>query len=347
MKHNGFTIIELMIAVFISSLVIAGAFNIQTVFNQTSQQQEEISDMQNTLDGLKNYMRRTLKNSGAGMATNVEIRSCSGATEILPVINIHNRNNYPVWSDFADGGTDNDPDWIEFIHPTSVAVTSVYDWFSPTWAKVYSTVGFTAGDVVAVNVGAFSCIRRINYILNSNPSYLGWYSRGGAYCINPGDDSHPSCGISNNTYNPTQTVTITSLGEFPFQALRIDNTTYKRPILMHGIRTEQNGQSTYTWSPLAENVEDMQIAWHLDTSVPMDERGDIWINSRDPLPTENGRIRSIRISLVVRTFRDNSKIRSFRPAFEDRTAGTPDNYKRRTITFNISMPNRPITGGTL
>ncbi|MBU1219895.1 PilW family protein [Myxococcota bacterium] len=351
MKHltlkSGFTLIELMIAIFISSLVIAGAFNVQLVFTQTARNQEEVSDLQNSLDGLKNYMHRALKGSGAGLAANIEIRACDGSTQVVPAINIHNNNSYPVVSDFTDGGIDNDPDWIEFIYTGNVEVTSVFESFDASYAKVYSSLNFAPRDVVAVNVGAYSCIRRINTVINTIPNYLGWYSRGGVYCLNPSNNSHPSCGYAGGSITPSKTVTITKLGEFPFQALRVDTTTYARPVLMHGTRREQSGGSTYTWTPLVENVEDMQIAWLMDTSDPMDKSGDLWINSRDPQPLEYGRIRSLRISIITRSNAADNKIKTARPAYEDRQAGALDNYYRRKITFIVNIPNRPITGGTL
>ena len=62
-KQHGFTIVELLIAVFISSLVIAGAFNIQMVFNRSMVYEEEVSDMQNSLDGLRTYLRKAHSNA--------------------------------------------------------------------------------------------------------------------------------------------------------------------------------------------------------------------------------------------------------------------------------------------
>ncbi|MDA3864656.1 MAG: PilW family protein [Deltaproteobacteria bacterium] len=350
-KSFGFTIIELLIAVFISSIVLAGAFGVQMVFNSSTVSQQSVSDMQNNLDALRSYLRRTIQTAGAGLAQNIALQNCSGGYEYIPAIMVHNKNDYPPIADNSLGGTDNDPDWIEFVAPPSVDITSVNSWFKlNTGARVYSTEGFMVRDVVAINIGNSSCLMRINQILNSSPTsrYFLWNYKGGVYCMNPNNSLHPGCGINNNkTYYPTQTVSITSLGQFPFQALRIDESDPKTPILMHGVRELQNGKSTYTWSPLALEVEDMQIAFHLDTSPTPNDAGDIWINSRDLLVTEYSRIRTLRISVIIRSSRANSEIRTSRPALEDRPASAIDNYRRRRLIVVVKVPNKPILGGTI
>jgi prepilin-type N-terminal cleavage/methylation domain-containing protein len=343
----GFTLIELLIAVFISSLVFAGAFNIQAVFNETITKETSISNVQNNVDSLKMYFRKMIKRSGAGLTGVVAMRNCSGLYEYIPPIMIHNINSYPATSDNSLGGTDNDPDWIEFVAPDSVAVTSVEDWFQlSTRAKVYSTTDFHTRDIVALNIGNVSCLMRVNSVYNSTTiKYLTWTSRGGLYCINPSNSQHPGCLLTSKLYNPPGIINITSLGEFPFQALRVDLSNPKNPLLMHGIRMMENGGTNYTWSVIAEGIEDMQLAFHLDTSIPPDSRGEIWINSRDLLFTEYGKIRSVRVSLVARSSHPNSTVKTRRPAFEDRSQGTLDNYLRRRVSFVVNMPNKPITVG--
>ena len=139
-----------------------------------------------------------------------------------------------------------------------------------------------------------------------------------------------------------------NLGEFPFHALRVDTTTLPNtPMLMHGVRMLQDTSSDYTWMPLAIGVEDLQLAFHVDTSDPPDDRGDIWINSRDTLATEVGRMRALRVTVVIRTPTQSSSVAIGRPAFEDRAAGAPDRFKRRTMQFIAKIPNRPGRGGTI
>ena len=107
------------------------------------------------------------------------------------------------------------------------------------------------------------------------------------------------------------------------------------------------GSSNYTWTPIVEGIEDMQIAFHVDTSATPDSRGDFWATHRDVLSTEYGRVRSIRVSLVARSLLPLSKIRARRPALEDRKRGPLDRYKRRNISFVVKIPNFPITGGAI
>ena len=125
-------------------------------------------------------------------------------------------------------------------------------------------------------------------------------------------------------------------------AMRIDDDKPAVPVLKMATGVAGGTATLYNWQALAMHVEDIQIALHLDTSVPADDMGDIWVNDRDLLDTELGKVRSARVSVV---FRSASEIPGWssgrRPALEDRPAATTtDGYIRRVMTTVIKLRNR-------
>jgi Prokaryotic N-terminal methylation motif len=341
---KGFTIIELLISVFMSSLVIVGAFNLQRIFNRSMVNEENISDMQNTVDALRNYTRKITKSAGGGLSGQIIFNNCMGSFETIPPVMIHNNNSYPAVADNVQGGIDNDPDWIEFVVPANIHVDSIKTKVSGKKAALYSLDKFLVNHVVGISVGGKSCLVRISELRISKQEIK--FQNSSLCCMNPTNFKHDECGLKNIDSTPSQAVPVTNLGEFPLQALRIDTSNPQRPILMHGIRPLQYGISNYEWSPLADGVEDMQIAFHLDTSSVPDSMGDIWITDRDLLPTEYGKIRAIRFNFVVKSlFAGDISVK--RPGFEDRPEGAFDKFKRRSVSFIVKLPNMPISGGAL
>ncbi|MCD6497787.1 MAG: PilW family protein [Deltaproteobacteria bacterium] len=126
-------------------------------------------------------------------------------------------------------------------------------------------------------------------------------------------------------------------------AFRIDDSNPKRPLLMMASSQAGGDPSQYDWQPVAEGVEDMQIAVQLDTSDPPDAIGDVWVNSRDLQTSELGKARAVRISLVFRSMSPATGWSSGRrPALEDRPAATSqDGYIRRVLTTMVKLRNVP------
>lgn len=344
-----FTLVELLIAVVISGVVLAGAFSLQLVFHRAMNEEETIADMQANLDGIRFFFQKAMRQLGSGIGATVSYYNCNGSVETIATLGVHNNNSLTVTPDLTDGGVDTDPDWIEYTLASSMAMTYVDGSFSKSWADVQSTDGFYHRNVLGITINGKTCMMRLtNVVNNAHGGRLHFApAHGGQFCMNQ-VITMEQCGVtSNGSTTPTSPIPIVNLGEFPFQALRVDTTNPASPMLMHGVKSLQNNSSTYTWVPLALDVEDLQLAVLIDTSNPQDERGDVWVNSRDTLAAEVGRWRALRISVVVRTPTPNSPVATTRPALEDRPAGTPDRYKRRVLRFIAKIPNRPTQGGSI
>jgi len=352
MKHtqSGFTLIEMIIAVTISAVVIGGALSAQVVFHRSTNEEESIADMQANLDGIRFFMQKSMRQVGAGLGASVSFYNCNGAVETVNTMGVHNSNAVPAVPDLVDGGTDTDPDWIEYALSSNLTVTYIDGGFSKSWADVKDNTGFYHKNVLGITINGVTCLMRLtNTVSNAHGDRLHFApAHGGPFCMNQ-VITMESCGVtSNGTTTPSSPIPIMNLGEYPFHALRVDNTTSPgSPMLMHGVRMLEDDSSAYSWTPLALGVEDMQLAFHVDTSDPPDDRGDIWVSSRDTLASEVGRMRALRISIVIRTPTPTSPIATARPAFEDRPAGGLDRYKRRTMRFIAKIPNRPNKGGTI
>jgi len=100
--------------------------------------------------------------------------------------------------------------------------------------------------------------------------------------------------------------------------------------------------------PIADGVEDLQVSLLIDTDgngaigaetgTASDEY--IYNNTGDTLPTGQT-YRAVRVSLVARSVGQlvGAGTVSTRPALEDRTAGTADNYRRRVLRSTVEIRN--------
>jgi hypothetical protein len=112
-----------------------------------------------------------------------------------------------------------------------------------------------------------------------------------------------------------------------------------------------NGAGSDSAEPLAEYIEDMQIAVGVDadgangiSEVGSGADDDEWYYNYagDSAPPTTKPIRAVRITLIARTskalFGKTSSI-YFRPAAEDHAAGATDPYRRRVLKSIVELRN--------
>jgi type IV pilus assembly protein PilW len=91
--------------------------------------------------------------------------------------------------------------------------------------------------------------------------------------------------------------------------------------------------------PLADDIEEMQLTYGLDTSTPADGIVDSWTAS----PTTPSQIRQVRLQFIARTRLPDAEWSEKRPAIGNRAAGTtPDGYRRRTYDIVIDVRNSGV-----
>jgi hypothetical protein len=92
----------------------------------------------------------------------------------------------------------------------------------------------------------------------------------------------------------------------------------------------------WTWQPLAQDVEDLQITYVMRDGSEIDQPDN---DDGDPA-TDYSNIQSVRIHIVART---SEPVRDFsgssRPALADRSGGSQDKYQRRVLTEEVQIRN--------
>ena len=103
-----------------------------------------------------------------------------------------------------------------------------------------------------------------------------------------------------------------------------------------------NGNLRRNGATIAENIEDLQFAFGLDTND--DGSVNSWVDSADLTPTQKLQVRLVRINILGRSSKEiGGTITSNRPAIEDHTASaTQDYYKRRQLELTVKVRNLGI-----
>jgi prepilin-type N-terminal cleavage/methylation domain-containing protein len=343
---RGFTLTELAVTMVLSTIVSMAAFHIHATFSGSLHRQDEISRIQGTMKIARSMLEQRIRPAGSGMI-GVVSSDCGGTHQVGP-FTIHNSNVIGT-SDTTLGGTDNDPDWFEVIS-ADMSRSSYINGQSPVKGvtkPVDDPTLFKVGGLMGLRNKNGICIFMITHAM-ANAGRIQYNPGGGGpldglnTCYN-GIADRKDCEenvMLDKFMNTGDQIVDMSTGSF---ALRIDNSRPARPVLMMASGMAGGDPTLYQWKPVAVNVEDMQIALHLDTSVPPDGMGDLWINSRDQTTDELMAVRAVRISIVFRSNTEVSGWRSGRrPALEDRPVqATTDGYIRRVMTTVIKLRNRP------
>ncbi len=337
---KGFTLIELMVAVFLSGLVVMAAFHVHTTFQSTLNRQEEISRMQQTMKVTRELLVSRIRGAGGGVSSNIWT-DCGGQRPIGPFM-IHNANALGS-ADNAEGGQDNDPDWFEVLSAdyNSSGTLSKNHPIVSTNKPTDEAANFQVGDLLLIQNEHGACLLMVRKV-QKNKIIHQTHGGGG----NPISECYGAdLSVCKNAMKTNQLPAgspIINMGR-KSAAFRVDVSDPKRPMLMMASGQAGGDPALYDWQPIAEGVEDMQIAVHLDTDDPPNGFGNIWVNSRDLTANETSRVRAVRLSLV---FRSTSEIPGWnqgrRPALEDRPAASAtDGYVRRTFTTIIKLRNIP------
>jgi hypothetical protein len=91
--------------------------------------------------------------------------------------------------------------------------------------------------------------------------------------------------------------------------------------------------------PLADDIEDMQIEYGIDTTAPADGIVDNWVdNAATP-----SQVRQVRLRFIARTRFPEAGWAETRPALGNHAAGaTPDGYRRRIYDIVIDVRNSGV-----
>ena len=99
-----------------------------------------------------------------------------------------------------------------------------------------------------------------------------------------------------------------------------------------------NNILTRNGNPIAEDMEDLQFAFGLDTDA--DNFIDSWINDTDLTDIQKDQVRQVRITVLGRTASEHRGHSEIRPAIEDHAAaGTTDGFRRKQLEVTVKVRN--------
>ena len=183
---------------------------------------------------------------------------------------------------------------------------------------VASVSGFWKGDLVLVSDGINGDVFEVTQP-PSAPT-LNFDVGGSANLYNS---------LASHTPFPGYAAGVTTVSKVRFARYFIDTTDPVHPTLMLD-------RMTGTAQPLADDIEDMQIQYGLDTN------GDFVVDSvvNSPTAAQIPQIKQVRLFLSARTRMTERGWQDARPALADRAAGPTDNYRRRVIENGIVIDLR-------
>lgn len=342
-KNKGFTLIEILVSLAILGIVLAGIYSVYNMQHKSYIVQEQVAEMQQSERIALQMITRDIRMAGLGLS------GCNSATGGKIVFNedINENGILDIGEDVnGNGGAPQVYDGLGY--DGSDIITAVYYPFSPQGTAggytnisgptgqisssaildVYDNTGFAAGDAAIITSATDGC----HYALIRITALPG----GGQ--------------LQHNT-----------MQSFENLPGRIGSGFLQGDIVRKVISEGGGGIITYAINnnyqltraigssapqPLADNIEDMQIAYGIDTDNNRIVEDDEWFN--DPTGQDMTLLREIRLALVARTMREDPAYNTgTRPVIENHdpagsvitTPAQAVRYRRRVLQTTVKLRN--------
>lgn len=314
----GYSLVEVMAALAILAIAMTAVFATFTTQQQTFVVQGRVAEMQQNLRQAVEYMSRDIRLAGYGTPDNVTIPNGVVAAGITSVRSIYAKDN--------TAGPDQVYVLYMFDMDTNQPPTTDNALGVPANAgsiTVPSTAGFQpgGGEFVLVTDGATADLYQTTAAGGTTLTF------GGGLSYNAGHTkSYASGGV------PPVTV-----AKARFARYYIDTTTDPdHPTLMVDRMAGAPAQ------PVADDIEDLQLEYGLDTSVPTDGVVDnVWTSN--PSYTQIALARQVRLRVMARSRFPEKGWNEIRPALGNHPAGTAsDGYRRRIYDIVIDLRNSGV-----
>jgi prepilin-type N-terminal cleavage/methylation domain-containing protein len=341
----GFSLVEMLVALGLAGLVVAGAFQIQGTFGRESRRQDEVADLQQTLRIVMTLLERNIRAAGAGeQAGYLRLTGAGCASTPLDIYTFqyfNNNSNFPPQAtgyDTTAGDADNDPDWFRVVLPIAGNNLAIADGANGLQVKGDLT-GWQAGDLISVYKPTsqwISCVREITSV-NAGLGFVAHASPGTGFpCANPASEAvcnnrWDCCGLSGLGTGGASSPVRRYRNELVFRVLPPVGTSRDAPKLLM-METPIGRYQGGLWQVVAENIEDMQIAL-------IGKNGSVCNSVDSPALCNPALATAVRITLVGRTNNTRS-VASLMGGYEDRPqTATTDNFIRRSVTSEIQLRN--------
>jgi len=308
----GFSLVEVMSALVILAIAMTAVFATFASQQKSFTVQSRVAEMQQNLRQGVEYMARDIRLGGYGIPDNVTIPGAATPAGITSIRALHAQDNttgadeiYVLYMFDMDANQPPTSDNAAGVPSNAGSIT------------VPSTAGFlsTGGELVLITDGFTADLYETSAASGTTLTF------GGGYSYNAGHTKSYLAG------SPPVTV-----AKGRFVRYYIDTTADPaHPTLM----VDRLGGATP--QPLADDIEDMQLTYGLDTNT--DGIVDTWTAS----PTTPSQVRQVRLQLMARARLPDSGWSETRPALGNRAAGTaPDGYRRRTYDIVIDVRNSGV-----
>ncbi len=309
-SQSGFTLIELMVSLVMFAFAIAGVLGVAVSLVQGYRETRMVMSAENSVRVPMEFIADALRQASPGVSSG-KIQDTGGTctTSALTVT--------------STGGADT----LDVIYAAGAVVTSSrtdYTVATPTSLEVADASQLVAGDFVVITDLDQGHLLEIASISGNVLTLVG-----------------PACAITLPTGGYVAGSIVVRARHATFSIGSIDGV----PALMF----DPDATGSSPEEPLAEGVEDLQIAIGIDSmgvAGTVDELGagpddDDWVynTSGDTYPV-TGTPRALRVTIVARTGWVPGVTGSyFLPDVEDRAAGGPDGMRRRILRSTIELRN--------
>jgi prepilin-type N-terminal cleavage/methylation domain-containing protein len=337
-RARGFSLVELMVGVALSGLVVAGAFEMHLSFNRQSQRQQQVAELQQTLRVAMQLIERAIRTAGQGLPSSHAIRALvgSGCTPVAYWgFQYSNDNTYrDPKTTFSDPAVaDTDPDWFRVVAADDAGETgATYAGCNGAEVQLLSARAqrWQPGDLFLVvpdgsqppSTCALACARPYQ-VTGAAPGMVE-IQHGERSCYDPApglDGCLGGNGRPHGCAGPGATLRHFSGGGTVYRIMTAadqgDPSGLVSPKLT--MRTAPFGtpfdDAAYQWTPLADGIEDMQLAVLLADGTVCDAVD-------DPSACNFANAAAVRVTLVGRS-----------------SSPLQGDYLRRSATATVQLRN--------
>ncbi len=368
-RARGFSLAELLVGLALAALVVAGAFQIHLSFHRQSQRQQEVAELQQTLRVAMQLLERAVRAAGQGLPPTHTLPALVGAgcTSVTYYgVQFSNDNTYtdPKTTFWNPAVADHDPDWLRVVASDDGGDgTAVYDGCNGVNVQLLAATPqrWQPGDLFLVvpdlarppSACALACAApyEVTSGFSGTPTQAApgtIKNQNGGSCYNPPpglDGCLSGNGRPQGCAGPGSTLRHFSSGGTVYRVMTSadqgDATGLTSPKLT--MRAAPFGtpfsDATYKWIPLADGIEDLQLAVILAD-------GTVCSNVDDPAACNFANAVAVRVTLVGRS---SSPLPGVPPSplggYEDEPATTPPpgslaaGFVRRAMTSTVQLRN--------
>ena len=342
-SNAGFTLVELLVAIAVSGLILAGLVQVFYTTNKSYTKQDQMAIVQQSIRFAKMNLERDIRMAGCGLGTGFY---CLGVQE-LPLTNTDGGTTGAdsltiSYVDYDDPCNDALPPLTvptaltphTIIAPTLSVIPPTNPPYTATWtagvpcapaAPFYAIYSYYALSTGNLPPSVYSVVFQVTKVINSSTLQCFFTVPGAGTIL-----TNPTVGF----FSSSQLVKVT----YSLAGTTL-NRTVNYPLLTAAQVTQQK---LPTGGAIADNIEDLEFAFGLDTNA--DGTVDTWINNAVLTSPQIAQVLQVRVSIVgISSSPLSGQPQNVEPAVENHLAGTVhDNYLREMFQF-VVMP-RNLTG---